>query len=127
MPLRFAEPGDETYKFPLTIRHLLDGVLARSAAQRLHYRDSVSISYAGLKQRIGRLANLLSVIGVEAGTTVAVMDWDSHRYLEAFFAIPMMGAVLQTVNVRLSPSQVLHTMQDSVAQAMIVHRDFFQC
>ena len=40
------------------------------------------------------------------GATVAVMDWDSHRYLESYFAIPMMGATLLTVNVRLSPEQI---------------------
>ena len=33
------------------------------------------------------------------GTTVAVMDWDSHRYLESYFGIPMMGATLFIVNV----------------------------
>ena len=38
------------------------------------------------------------------------MDWDSHRYLECFFAVPMMGAVLHTVNVRISPEQVLYTI-----------------
>ena len=39
------------------------------------------------------------------------MDWDSHRYLEAYFAVPMMGATLMTVNVRLSPEQILYTLQ----------------
>ena len=48
--------------------------------------------------------------GVRPGQTVAVMDWDTHRYLECFFAIPMMGAVLHTVNVRLSPEQILYTI-----------------
>jgi fatty-acyl-CoA synthase len=38
------------------------------------------------------------------------MDWDTHRYLECFFAVPMMGAVLHTVNVRLSAEQILYTI-----------------
>ena len=38
------------------------------------------------------------------------MDWDSHRYLECMFAIPMIGAVIHTINVRLSPEQILYTM-----------------
>jgi len=42
------------------------------------------------------------------------MDWDSHRYLECYFAIPMMGAVLQTVNIRLSPEQILYTGADVI-------------
>jgi acyl-CoA synthetase (AMP-forming)/AMP-acid ligase II len=48
--------------------------------------------------------------GVKAGDTIAVMDWDSHRYLECFYAIPMLGAVLHTVNIRLSPEQILYTI-----------------
>ncbi len=60
-------------------------------------------SYRTLRERIGRLASVLAGLGVEAGDTVAMMDWDSHRYLECFFAVPMMGAILQTVNVRLTP------------------------
>ena len=53
------------------------------------------------------------------------MDWDSHRYLECYFAIPMMGAVLQTVNVRLSPAEIAYTINHAGAE--ILHastRDF---
>ena len=57
--------------------------------------------------------------------TVAMMDWDSHRYLEAYFAVPMMGAVLQTVNVRLSPQQIAYTLAHASAEILLVHRDFF--
>ena len=53
------------------------------------------------------------------------MDWDSHRYLVAFFAIPMMGAVLQQVNVRLPPGQVAYTLQHAQAEVILAHRDFF--
>jgi fatty-acyl-CoA synthase len=53
-----------------------------------------------------------------------VMDWDSHRYLECFFAIPMMGAVLQTVNIRLSPQQILYTLNHAGADFILCHTDF---
>ena len=52
------------------------------------------------------------------------MDWDSHRYLECLFAIPMMGAVLQTVNVRLSPHQIAYTMRHAGAEVALVNREF---
>jgi len=52
------------------------------------------------------------------------MDWDTHRYLECYFAIPMLGAVLQTVNVRLSPQQILFTLQDARAEVILVNREF---
>ena len=54
------------------------------------------------------------------------MDWDSHRYLESYFAIPMMGATLFTVNVRLSPQQILYTLNDSQAEVVLVHADFVE-
>jgi fatty-acyl-CoA synthase len=52
------------------------------------------------------------------------MDWDSHRYLEAYFAVPMMGAVLQTVNVRLSESEIAYTINHAGAEVLFVHTDF---
>ena len=61
---------------------------------------------------------------MDAGQTVAVMDWDSHRYLECFFAVPMMGAVLQTVNVRLSPEQILYTLNHAEADVVLVNSEF---
>ena len=125
MPLRFAEPTEDAYRFPLTIGHLLDAALVTSGEQEIVYRDQLRFSYRELKQRIGRLATLLTDLGAEEGMTIGVMDWDSHRYLEAYFAVPMMGAVLQTVNVRLSPAQVAYTLNHASAEILLVHRDFF--
>lgn len=125
MPLRFAQPAPSAYHYPLTIRHLLDTAMTVSPDQEIVYRDQFKTTYLGLKARIGRLANLLASLGVEQGTTVAVMDWDSHRYLEAYFAVPMMGAVLQTVNVRIPVAQVCYTLAHSDAEILLVHRDFF--
>ena len=125
MPLRFVEPAAEYYRVPLTIRHLLDGVLTKAGDQRILYRDQVDLSYREFVGRVGRFASLLEAVGAKPGMTVAVMDWDSHRYLEAYFAVPMMGAVLQTVNIRLPQPQIAYTLQHAEAEILIVHRDFF--
>ena len=124
MPLRFAAPAAQAYAYPLLIRHLLHAPLGTAREQEIVYRDRYRGSYADLEQRIGRLAGALAALGVEEGCTVAVMDWDSHRYLECFFAIPMMGAVLQTVNVRLSPEQIAWTLAHAGAEVLLIHRDF---
>lgn len=125
MPLRYAEPADEFYRTPLTISHILDGVLAKAADQEIIYRDTVKLTYRDLFDRIGRLAGALEALGARQGMTIAVLDWDSHRYLGAYFAVPMMGAVLQTVNVRLPAAQIAYTMQHADAEILLVHRDFF--
>ena len=52
------------------------------------------------------------------------MDWDSHRYLECYFAVPMMGAVLQTVNIRLSPEQILYTLNHAQADVVLCFNEF---
>ena len=52
------------------------------------------------------------------------MDWDTHRFLEAFFAIPMMGAILQTVNVRLSHEQIIYTIEHAGATTLLVNDEF---
>jgi len=52
------------------------------------------------------------------------MDWDSHRYLECFFAIPMIGAVLHTVNIRLSPEQLVYTIDHAEDDIILVNGEF---
>ena len=92
--------------------------------QEIVYADKLRYTYRDFARRISRLAHGLTHNGVSMGSTVAVMDWDSHRYLECFFAVPMLGAVLQTVNVRLSPEQILYTINHAGADVLLVNREF---
>ena len=124
MPVRFVPPARNAYEYPLLVKQLLHTALATAPRQEIVYRHLRRYTYETLNERIGRLASGLGSLGVDAGTTVAVMDWDSHRYLECFFGIPMMGAVLQTVNVRLSPEQIAYTLRHADARVILVHRDF---
>ena len=88
------------------------------------YRNLFRMTYTTFNSRVQQLANVLTDLGVASGDTVAVMDWDSHRYLEAFFAVPCLGAVLHTINVRLSPFQILYTMNHAADKVVLVHEDF---
>ena len=126
MPVKIIESAPNAYAYPLLIKQLLHTPLATSADQEITYQGKLRYSYRTLRERIGRLANGLAGLGVEAGKTVAMMDWDSHRYLECFFAVPMMGAVLQTVNVRLSAEQILYTLNHAGADVLLINRDFFE-
>src|SRR5947209_17265281 len=112
------------YDYPLLIKHLLHTPLATVPEQEIVYRDIYRYTYRTLRQRIGRLASGLAGLGVRSGDTVAVMDWDSHRYLECYFAVPMMGAILQTVNLSLPPEQLIFTINDSGASVVLVNGDF---
>src|SRR5215813_15077886 len=118
------ERTTSAYGYPLLVKHLLHTSLAHAPGQEIVYRDLKRYDYRTLRKRIGRLASALALLGLEPGDTVAVMDWDSHRYLECYFAVPMMGAVLQTLNVRLSPEQMLYTLNHARPTVVLVHADF---
>jgi fatty-acyl-CoA synthase len=123
MAEKIYHPG-ENYQYPLIIKKLLNMPLINSPDREIVYSDRHRYTYIGLNDRIGRLANGLAKLGVKPGDTVAVFDYDSHRYLECFFAIPMMGAVLQTVNWRLSADQILYTINHAEAKVIIINSDF---
>ncbi|MCP5150925.1 MAG: fatty acid--CoA ligase [Chromatiales bacterium] len=117
-------PADEAFDDPLLIGSLLRSTLVVAAEREIVHEGRVRLTYRTWRERVGRLASALQACGIGPGDTVAVMDWDSHRYLECFFAVPMMGAVLHTVNIRLSPEQIRYTIDHADDAAIIVHRDF---
>ncbi len=121
---RVIAPAEGAYEYPLLIKRLLMSGGRYEKTREIVYRDQLRYSYLTLNERIARLANVLTEAGVKAGDTVAVMDWDSHRYLECMFAIPMIGAVVHTINVRLSPEQILYTMNHAEDRFVLVNSDF---
>jgi fatty-acyl-CoA synthase len=95
---------------PLTLTHLLERarryfarteVVSRLADGRIH-RQSWGEVYA----RAAKLAHALARLGVKPGDRVATLAYNHHRHLEAYFAIPMMGAVVHTLNLRLHPTEI---------------------
>src|ERR1700733_8047298 len=124
MKERIVSVTPSAYSYPLLIKQLLHAPIAQTPHQEIVYRDLKRLTYAELYDRIGRLAGALAKIGVEPGDTVGVLDWDSNRFLEAFFAIPMMGVVMQTVNVRLSQEQIAYTIDHAGASTLLVNDEF---
>ncbi len=119
--LIFRTPS--AYDYPLLIKNLLFYPVVDEPDQEIVYRNQ-RFTYRELRQRIARLANVLTTLGIKKGDTVAVMDWDSHRYLECFFAVPMIGAVLHTINVRLSPEQILYTIDHAEDDLLLINSEF---
>lgn len=124
MQTRIIPPADNAHPCPLLIKRLLLSGSRYERTREIVYRDQVRYSYATFNERVARLANVLTTAGVRPGDTVAVMDWDSHRYLECMFAVPMIGAVLHTINVRLSPEQILYTMNHAEDRLVLVNAEF---
>ncbi|MFH1060453.1 MAG: fatty acid--CoA ligase [Pseudomonadota bacterium] len=122
--VKLVDRAEQAYAYPLLIKHLLHTPIIYAPDQEIVYRDQLRLTYRDLYARINKLANVLTDLGVGPGDTVAVLDWDSHRYLECFFAVPMIGAILHTVNVRLSPEQVAWTMNHAEDLVVLSHQDF---
>jgi len=120
----FMQVAKSAYQYPLLIKQLWHAPLMHAPDQVIVYRDMTRFTYRQLRERVGRLASCLTRLGVGAGDTVGVLDWDSHRFLEAYFAVPMMGAVLQTVNVRLPPEQIAYTINHAGSSVLLVNDEF---
>lgn len=124
MPDHTIARTPSAYDYQLLIKNLLLCPVVDAPDQEIVYRGSFRYTYRELHNRVKKLANALTSLGVKPGDTVAVMDWDSHRYLECFFAIPMLGAVLHTINVRLSPEQILYTIDHAEYDFLLVNSEF---
>ena len=108
----------------LTIVDLLRQGVARRPAQEIVHADKLRLGYRAVEGRVARLASALARLGIRRGHTVAVMDWDTHRYLECFFAIPALGARLHMINVRLAPQQILYTINHARDDLILVNAEF---
>jgi fatty-acyl-CoA synthase len=122
--IRRIERVPVAHDYPLLITKLLLTPFVYSPNQEIVYRDTKRFTYLQFQARLKRLASGLGAIGVKPGDMVAVLDWDSYRYLECYFGIPGIGAIMHIVNVRLSPEQILFTMRHAEDQVVLVHEDF---
>ncbi|MBL4955093.1 long-chain fatty acid--CoA ligase [Neobacillus sp. OS1-32] len=80
-------------------------------------------TYKQMAERTRRLADRLAKIGVEKGDKVGTLAWNHHRHLEAYFAIPCMGAVLHTINIRLSPQHITYIINHAEDKVLLVDQD----
>ena len=109
--------------YPLTIGSLLKQTIYRRGTGQVVY-GKTRYSWSKLYDRVNGLAAGLESMGVRRGSKVAVVDLDTNRYLEAYYAIPMMGAVLHTVNVRLPPEQIAYAITHAEDEIVMVRDEF---
>src|SRR3954447_19577717 len=121
--------------YPLTVKHVLDRVRrfgADSEVVTLKGEGDVRRArYPEVAARADKLASALSKLGIGDGDRVGSFMWNNQEHFEAYLAVPSMGAVLNTVNIRLFPEQVTYIINhakdrivfvdDSVAEALAPH------
>jgi fatty-acyl-CoA synthase len=109
--------------FPLTIGSLMKHgttVHGDSEVVTATSDGSRSRTYAELGRRAARLANGLRSIGVEGDQRVGTFQWNNAEHLEAYLAVPSMGAVLHTLNIRLFPEQLVYIANHAEDQVVVV-------
>jgi len=116
--------ANRPFDYQLLIKQILKMPVAQASRREIVYRGVERFTYPQFVERVNRLGNTLRTLGAGMGTRIAVMDWDSHRYLESYFAVPMLGSVLMMVNIRLSPDQIAYTIDHSGAEILLVNTDF---
>jgi len=79
-------------------------------------------TYGEMAERVHRLASALQRAGVKPGDRIATFAWNTQRHLECYFAIPCMGAVLHTLNVRLFPDQLEYIINHAEDQIIFCDR-----
>lgn len=115
----------EGYKrYELTLDRILESAVRRNPGQIIAYGDVSSCTYSEFKQKVLNLAKSLIKIGVSKGDVVAVIDWDTDRYLTSYYAIPLSGGILHTVNIRYPPELIYYTMKDAGDKYVIIRDEF---
>ncbi|AKA49081.1 long-chain fatty acid--CoA ligase [uncultured archaeon] len=110
--------------YQLTIDKIISSAALRTPGQIITYQGKEDYTYEEFYERVKRLASSLVRIGVKKGDIVAVIDWDTNRYLESYYAIPMAGAVIHTVNIRYPPELIFYTMQHAGDTYVIIRDEF---
>ena len=89
---------------PLTLQYILERARRMYPKQEIATKFGTEMhryTYADFYERVGCLANALAQLGIQPGDRVATLAWNTYRHLELYFAVPCMGAVLHTLNLRL--------------------------
>jgi acyl-CoA synthetase (AMP-forming)/AMP-acid ligase II len=83
-----------------------------------------SFTYREFAERVFRLARYLKDQGLDSGGKVALLHYNCHIFLEAYFAAALIGAVLVPLNVRLSRKDIQFILEDSESRLVIAQSDF---
>ncbi|MDX8153274.1 long-chain fatty acid--CoA ligase [Patulibacter brassicae] len=119
-------PGLMQHDHPLTIAGLVRRMATVTArSEVVDFRAdgrTTRRSFAGVADRAARLGAHLGALGVREGDRVATLAWNSAQHLEAYLGIPAIGAVLHTVNLRLTPEHLTYVLNHGGARVLLVDR-----
>src|SRR2546421_2012013 len=110
--------------FPLTIAMILrHGRTVHGDSEVVTFEGDSSrrASFVEVAGRVGQLAAALQRLGIEPGDRVGTFQWNTQEHLEAYLAVPTMGAVLHTLNIRPFPWQLTYGVKPGKVRIVISH------
>ena len=88
--------------------------------------ENRTFTWSESRERCTRIASSLKGHGIMPGDTVSVLAFNTPEMFESHFSIPMAGAVLNTINIRLDAGTIAHILDDSKAKILLVDRELFE-
>jgi len=88
--------------------------------------ESRSYNWGEVYKRCVKFASALDKLGIKTGDTVSIMAFNTPEIFEAHYSIPMVGAVINAINIRLDPNTVSYILEHSDAKVLIVDRQFHE-
>ncbi len=108
----------------MNIPFILEKALNLYAEKEAVVCSQKRFTYRQFADRTFRLAHYLKTMGIGKGDCVAILHQNSHRFLEAYFAVAQLGAILNPLNIRLSPGELSFILKDSGAVLLIASRRY---
>jgi acyl-CoA synthetase (AMP-forming)/AMP-acid ligase II len=110
--------------YPLTLTHFFERsrrlFAKKTIATRVPGQPLFRYTYGDFAERTMRLAGALQALGVKKGDRVATFAWNHHRHLELYWAVPLIGAVLHTLNIRLAPQDLAYIVNHAGDSIVVV-------
>lgn len=111
------------YEYQLNLKKLLEHAAKIHPKTEIVYKDVAREDYATLFERCQRLSNALNGLGVKQGSKVITFEWNTHRFLEIYFAVPCMGAIMHMGNPFLTPQQIVYIINKAEDEILIFNKD----
>jgi fatty-acyl-CoA synthase len=110
-------------EFPLTTQHILERMRRQYGDREVVTRTADGTRrarYAEVAARADRLCGVLERLGVQRGDRVGTLMWNTQEHLEMYLGVPSMGAVLHTLNLRLSEDQLVYVINHARDRVIVV-------
>ncbi len=109
---------------PMTPKRILDRAVKLYPGKTAVVDNDISLSYEAVQKRVYQVVHALDELGIAFGARVALLDYNTYRYMELYFGLAESRRVLLPLNIRLYPDDYAYIFNDAEAEMLIFHADF---